>query len=77
MPLFYFHVHDGVDLRDNTGTECADLKAAKSAALVMSGRLLAEQDEMFWNGEEWSIDIEDEAGKIAFSLKFAAVDYPD
>ena len=74
MPLFYFHVHDGVDLRDDEGTEFPTLSAARDGGLQMAGRLLAEQDRDFWNVDEWSIDIEDDAHQVVYNLRILATE---
>jgi hypothetical protein len=31
----------------------------------------------FWNGEEWSLEVTDEAGRILFTLRFSAEEATD
>jgi uncharacterized protein DUF6894 len=72
MPRYFFHVHDGSSTRDKEGTELPDIFAAQEEAIHLSGELLREMGGKFWNGEEWSLDVTDEAGRILFTLRFSA-----
>lgn len=76
MPRYFFHVHDGSRLPNYSGTELPDLQAAKHMAVRMSGKLLSEQPERFWNGEEWSLDCCDATDLILFTLHFLAAMSP-
>ncbi len=72
MPRYFFHVHDGSSTRDHEGTELPDIFAAQEEAILLSGELLREMGGKFWNGEEWSLEVTDEAGRILFTLRFTA-----
>ena len=72
MPRYFFHVHDGSSIKDKEGTELPDIFAAQEEAIHLSGELLREMGGKFWNGEEWSLDVTDEAGRILFTLRFSA-----
>jgi hypothetical protein len=77
MPRYFFHVHDGSSTRDNEGTELPDIFAAQEEAILLSGELLREMGGKFWNGEEWSLEVTDEAGRILFILRFSAEERTD
>jgi hypothetical protein len=77
MPRYFFHVHDGNSTGDNEGTELPDIFAAQEQAILLSGELLREMGGKFWNGEEWSLDVTDEAGRILFTLRFSAEERTD
>jgi hypothetical protein len=42
MPLFYFDLHEGGELRDEEGSECADLEAACDLAVMYARDIAAE-----------------------------------
>ena len=77
MPRYFFHVHDGTSKRDDEGTDLPDIFAAQEEAIRMSGALLGEMGGTFWNGEEWSLEVSDEAGRLLFTLRFTAEEGPD
>ena len=72
MPRYFFDVRDGEFFPDDTGTELADLNAARAEAVVFSGRLLADLGSRFWDTGDWNISVRDESGLVLFSLLFAA-----
>ena len=61
---------------DYTGTELPDLLAAKHKAVQISGKLLSERPEVFWTGEEWSLDCCDPTDLVLFTLNFVAAMAP-
>jgi hypothetical protein len=77
MPRYFFHVHDGSSTIDSEGTELPDIFAAQEQAILLSGELLREMGGKFWNGEEWSLEVTDEAGRILFILRFSAEERTD
>jgi hypothetical protein len=73
MPLYYFHVRDGVDITDDTGTECADLPAARSKAIRASGTMIQELGAKFWSDpEDWQMNVTDAVGTAQFTVLFAS-----
>lgn len=72
MPRYFFHVHDGERLPDYVGSELPNLEAAKKMAVQLSGKLLSERPDVFWNGEEWSLDCCDPTDLVLFTLQFVA-----
>jgi hypothetical protein len=76
MPRFFFDVRDGEFFPDKLGAEFIDLEAARVHAVVMSGELLTEDPSRFWEGEEWQLEVRDEARRILFVLTFMATNSP-
>lgn len=76
MPLFHFNVCDGFDLPDVDGTELPDLRTARREAVRLAGRLLPEEADKFWDGQEWKLEVTDHAGLILFRLDFTATTAP-
>jgi hypothetical protein len=74
MPRYFFHVHDGFSLRDDEGTELADLAIAKREAVRLASGLLSSGDHNFWTGSPWRMDVTDETGLILFTLDFHGTD---
>lgn len=72
MPLYYFDVQDDVILEDETGTECADLAAARSAAIRLSGEMMRDTPEDFAAVANWIVRVRDERGCVVFSLRLQA-----
>ena len=74
MYRFHFNIHDGSSTPDEDGTELPDIDAARRQAAQLMGQMLCDDPDMFWNGEEWHLDVTDERGLVLFSLLFATVD---
>jgi len=74
MPRFFFNIHDGKNLVDREGTLLADVTHARSEAVQLAGRCIAEMGADFWTHEgDWVLDVSDHTGATLFSLKFASV----
>lgn len=76
MTRYFFHVHDGKSLLDDTGTEFADVDVAQAEALRFAGELLKERNasESFCNRTPWRLEITDgpnPGGQILFVLHFS------
>jgi hypothetical protein len=76
MPRFFFHVHDGVDLRDEEGTELPDIYVAQAQAIRMSGEILRDKGVGFWDGTEWKLEVTDQHGNVILLLRFSAEELP-
>jgi hypothetical protein len=76
MPRYFFHVHDGSSTKDTDGTEFLDIFEAQAEAIRLSGELLSELGGKFWDGEDWSLEVTDEAGRVLFILRFSAEEGP-
>jgi hypothetical protein len=76
MPRYFFDIHDGVHDVDNEGTELHGIDEARRQAAKMAGRLLSDNAQKFWSGDEWKITVRDERDLVLFTLIFLAVDAP-
>lgn len=76
MPRYFFHVRDGQEYLDSDGTELKDLAAAQIYSLQVVTQILSAPGSEFWNGEDWRLHVEDEAGSELFRLQFQAVVKP-
>jgi hypothetical protein len=72
MPLYYFHIRDGTDIIDDEGSQLAGPDQARQQAITTAGELLRDKGKGFWGGEEWTMQVVDEAGDTVCSLKFTA-----
>ena len=45
MPRYFFHIIDGITLRDHEGTELPDIQTARSVAVRTSGEILQDMGE--------------------------------
>ncbi|MBW6530410.1 hypothetical protein KZ820_06655 [Sphingomonas sp. RRHST34] len=68
MPRFFFHVTDGVDIRDEEGTELPNLKAARRVAVQYAGALLREVDSDELDRHDWVMTVTDDTGLTMFTL---------
>ena len=79
MARYYFHVVDGSFIADDTGSEFADIDAAKAAAVSLAGSILREAKlPGIWSGETWKLHVTDSpvigAGHTFCTLKFSGID---
>ncbi len=70
MPIFRFSVSDGQTIPYDRNL--ADLEAAYVEAVDMVGALLRDRGTRYWNGENWHVDVADQAGAVLFRLNFTA-----
>ena len=71
MPLYYFHLHNRIESRDEEGTMLDDLPAARAAAIHSVRRLMAE--DIVERGEvtlSHRIEIENEHGQQVLIVRF-------
>jgi len=68
MPRYFFHVHNVAPTRDEEGEELPDDDAAWREATSYIGALLKDLDGKFRPGEEWNIEVADEAGKPVYFI---------
>lgn len=76
MPIYHFNLHDGKSYPDVNGIDLPDLKAARIEAVRHVGAMLCDGAEQFWNGDEWTLTVTDNANLALFSLTFMATDAP-
>ena len=77
MPRYFFNVHDGRDYPDDQGTELPDLAAVRAEALRSSGEMLRDSKGAgdFWSGDDWTMNVTDEAGKTMLTLRFSGTEH--
>ena len=76
MPVYKFHVIDGVSRPDRDGTELQSLSQAKLEAVKFAGGLMRDDPQIFLTGEDWEIEVTDESGLHLFSYTFFATEAP-
>lgn len=72
MSRYFFDVHDGADVIDDVGCECANLAAAQKTAVDAAIDLIGMSRSNIWAGEPWTMKIRDEKSNIVGTLSFAA-----
>jgi hypothetical protein len=72
MTRYFFHVANGRDMPDPEGSEFSEMTAVREAALRTAGELLREGGDAFWQGHEWRMQVLDEDGNEALTLRFSA-----
>ena len=70
MPLFYFHIYDGFEFRDEQGIDMADAAAARVAALAGARGMMSEQVKNGRLSLHHRIEVEDEDGGAILTLPF-------
>ncbi len=76
MPRYFFNVHDGRDYPDDEGTELPDLATVRAEALRSSGEMLRDSKGAgFWSGDDWTMNVTDEAGKTVLTLRFSGTEH--
>ena len=76
MPLFHFNVFDGVVDLDKEGTELPNVDAAWREARLLASDIIKSDSE--WNklGDDWRIEVTDDAGVILFRIDVGAMKSP-
>jgi hypothetical protein len=75
VPRYFFHVlHDGTQ-PDMDGHEFADIRAARMAAVRLSGEMIKEIDGKFWNAPTWQLEVTGQDRKLLFTLTFSAEEH--
>ena len=72
MPRYFFNIVDGTDQPDHDGTELANLAECQQEAVRLSGEVLRDMGQKFWNETEWTLTVIDETGAKVLGLKFSA-----
>jgi hypothetical protein len=74
MPRYFFNVFDPVMSRDELGTECPDLRAARAEAVRTSGQMLQGIAEGIRDGLEWRMEVTDHREHVLFVVRVAVED---
>jgi hypothetical protein len=78
MPRFYFHIMDGQTYLDDTGSELANIEAARKEAVQISREVILQADGLchsIWNGETckvWATDKPSGSGTTILTLQIMA-----
>ncbi len=70
MPRYFFHLRDGQDIPDGTGTVCADPQDARAQAGIVSGALLKDLGARFWREADWGMHVTDDQGATLCDPRF-------
>ena len=68
MPRFYFNVHDGVSMPDDTGTELADRLEAQIEAVQFAGEVIRDNAQRIALGKNWYVEVTDDQHTVLFRL---------
>ena len=69
MPLYYFHIDDGVRTDDKFGVELPDLRSVRKEAAVLTAELLRDRPDRFWEAQAWRMTVADDEGLILFTIE--------
>ena len=72
MPLYFFHTRNGGDYNDEDGTHFHDDTAARAGAIISAGEMLKDLGADFWAGQDWSLRVLSETGRLVCELLFTA-----
>jgi hypothetical protein len=74
MPVFYFHLHNGIDAPDEEGKDLPDIDAARAYAEANALFTMAETlKETGHINLRHHVDVEDEHGKVLATVRFRDV----
>jgi hypothetical protein len=73
MPLYYFHIEDGISLAE----ELENLDTAKCEAVKLAGRMICDETGKFWDRSEWQLTVTDNDGMALFCLNFRSINLPE
>ena len=76
MPVFHFHIEDGIAKPDPDGTELSNVCEAKIEAVRLAGGLMRDHPNEFLMHHDWSIKVTDPTGLHLFSYTFFATEAP-
>lgn len=69
MPRFFFDIENGESQRDEIGTDLKDLKAARAAAIQLSGEMMRDTPEGLNETGAWRCQVRDGGGSTVFVLR--------
>jgi hypothetical protein len=77
VPRYFFNAPNGRDYPDAEGTELPDLAAVRAEALRSSGEMFRDNNGTaeFWSGDDWTMNVTDEAGKTLLMLRFSGTEH--
>lgn len=74
VPRYHFNVYDGVSSLDLDGTELPDVQAARVEGIRLAGEILKDDADRIDLGEEWRLEVTDQAGVVLFRMAFLVVE---
>ena len=72
MPLYFFHVREDSEIRDDHGIFLADEHTAKHHGVMMLGRILHDEPQAFWASGQIRVTATKEDGVVLFTLETTA-----
>ncbi|RYG99755.1 MAG: hypothetical protein EON58_02755 [Alphaproteobacteria bacterium] len=75
MPRYFFTVQ-GDPEPDREGNEIPDLALAKCEAVKMAGHLICDAASTFWDTQQFTMSVTNEAGLTLFTLEFLGLEAP-
>jgi len=76
MPIYHFEVNDLTHDSDRTVVELEDLAEAKCEAVKFTGNLICEAAGTFWDKQECTLTVTDDAGLTLFRLQVVGTEGP-
>ena len=73
MPRYHFNVYDGATVMDHDGVELHDWEEARLEAVRYSGEIFRDEARRIASGDEWRMEITDEAGLVLFRIDFSVM----
>ena len=71
MPRYFFHVDGGSEQPDTEGTELG-MGQVRSEAVRLTGEILRDMDDRFWDHPEWTLTVTDQTGAKVLGLQVSA-----
>ncbi len=71
MPRFFFDIHDGADIIDETGTELPSLAEVQSVAVQAAAEAIRDLGAKFWDAHDWRLEVRDERRALVLTLRFS------
>ena len=76
MPIYHFDVNGLTHDSDRTVVELEDLEKAKCEAVKFTGLVICEAAGTFWDKQEWTLTVTDDAGLTLFQLQVMGTESP-
>ena len=75
MTRYFFHIHNGQEIPDESGTVLPGVKEAREEAVKTAGELLRGDGRDFWEGPDWTMQVTDATGVPVFTIKILMDDH--
>ena len=74
MPRFFFHTRDGERLRDEEGSECANLMEARRSAVALATSLVNDNLDLVLEHSAFEVEVTDVTGQTVFRVEVNALE---